>query len=398
MWYLTTQDTTSYVWHLHKIKAHLAWDITHGSNNINVALIDTWFDINHPDLSKKINPTYDPYDNTQFNTNCNKNNHGTTVASFVAAETDGGGQLASVGFNTNIIPYQAWDGNYLERAHHASLIMGVDIITSSAGGWHCGVAGYDTTAERIAVREIIDNGTIIVMPAGNGNAGSKCGNATSGYTPFYPLHPIYDERIIIVSSTDINDNHTYGTRIHSYFPEVDICAPGYCVMGATVTEEADGSGNCTIKTWPYYGCGIGTSFAAPIVAGTCALMKAANPCLSPAQAQAIIKRTAEPINDENLYPGMLGAGRINTYLCVKEAATRYIQNTNLSVSDTYSAYYIEVGKNVTSTIPEGNVLIPNGTNIILEAKNEVILSAGFEIESNASLEVLINPSTVQSCN
>lgn len=396
MWYLTTQDTTGWLWHLHKIRANLAWDITHGNGEVKIASIDTWFDINHPDLSQKINPHFDPYSNTNYSTSCTRNNHGTTVASFIAAETDGGGQLASAGFDCRIIAYQAWAGNYLERAHHASFTMNADIITSSAGGWYCDTNDGIDSIEMVAVQDILDNGTIIVMPAGNGNSGYSCGSAPN-YRPIYPLTPLYDERIIVVTSTDVNDNHSYGSTVHSYFSEVDICAPGYCVMGATCTEKLV-DGNCEENTWPYYGCSTGTSFAAPIVAGVCGLMKTVNPCITPAEAQDIIKSTADPVNDAHLYPGMVGAGRINAYKAVKKAATRHVQDNTFSGTQTITAHIIEAGNHVTDTEPTGDVIIQSGGNVAFEGRYEVTLDSGFEVESNARFTIEIDPYSNISCN
>lgn len=134
------------------------------------AVIDSDFDIGHPDLAGKIEPLYDPYDSIPFS--CPPfSDHGTMVASFVAGETAGNddtsrGQLASVGFNTKMICYKAWNVHYLQRALHASTVMGAKILTSSSGGWsRC---PDPTGIERLVVKEISDTGTTIIMPAGNG--------------------------------------------------------------------------------------------------------------------------------------------------------------------------------------------------------------------------------------
>ncbi|MDR0206284.1 MAG: hypothetical protein LBI45_03370 [Bacteroidales bacterium] len=52
-----------------------------------------------------------------------------------------------------------------------SLVMNADILTSSAGGWNCNYNFNDF--ERIAVNEILNNGTVIVMPAGKGWNGTR---------------------------------------------------------------------------------------------------------------------------------------------------------------------------------------------------------------------------------
>ena len=249
MWYCNYPDSTSWLWHLKKIMADYAWDITKGDTSIKIAILDTWFDINHPDLQNKMFCTYDPYDGRPFYSNGSYENHGTAVASFAAAETDGGGQLASVGFNCKIIPYKAWSGHYLERAHHASLYMNADILTSSAGVWNCDRNFNDI--ERMAVMEILDNGTVIVMPVGNGEYGARCHNHETGMDqPWRPLHPFYDDRIIIVSGTNKNDCHQNAPDSSlSHYSDVDICAPGYDVMGAGSTLDKYGNS----IPWPYFG-------------------------------------------------------------------------------------------------------------------------------------------------
>lgn len=85
------------LWHLENINASKAWDITKGSSDIKVAIIDTWFDADHPDLEHKLVTDYDPFNPSyQFSADCHQDHHGTGVASVAAAHTDGGGQLASI--------------------------------------------------------------------------------------------------------------------------------------------------------------------------------------------------------------------------------------------------------------------------------------------------------------
>ena len=336
MWYYYYPDSTSWLWHLKKIMADYAWDITQGDSSVKIAILDTWFDINHPDLQNQMYCNFDPYDNMPFYSAGNKNNHGTTVASFAAAQTDGGDGLASVGFNCKIIPYKGGAGDFLQRAHHASLVMNADVLTSSAGNWICDREFNEF--ERIAVKEILDHGTVVVMPAGNGEYGiygrSRCYNPETGTDqPWRPLHPYYDDRIIIVSGTNKNDFHQNAPDSSlSHFPEVDICAPGYNVMGASSTVDANGNA----VSWPYYGFYTGTSFSTPIVAGVCALIKSVNRCLTPEDVQDIIKQTADSIKDEYLYPGLLGAGRVNAHKAVTLAQNYHNQNDTITSIVTWS--------------------------------------------------------------
>ncbi|MDX9771640.1 MAG: S8 family serine peptidase, partial [Tenuifilaceae bacterium] len=368
-------------WHLKKIQAELAWDITKGDPSVIIAIIDTDVDKDHPDLTTELLLPYDPYSGVAFG--CSPSHgHGTAVASFATAETteQGGvanGKLASVGFNTKFIFYHAWSGNYLQRAHHASLVMNADVLTSSAGGWRC--HGNPDPIEEAAVKEILDNGTVIVMPAGNGFNGVHCDNGNDGVLdPFYPLHPVYDGRIIMVTSTDTNDYHTRIANgidyTHSHFSSVDICAPGYDMFSAKPTYCVPG--------WPYHHTGSGTSYAAPIVAGVSALLKSINPNFTPGEIQHFIKSTADPVADAANYPGLLGAGRVNAFRAVAlaDSVANNCSPIEITTNQTWNSdavilcgLVVKSGYQLTIT---SNVLLSHQSNVIIEQGATLILDGG----------------------
>jgi len=322
MWVAHADD---WLWHLKKIQADLGWDISKGDPNVKIAIIDTDFDITHPDLSTEIEPSFDPY--TNYAWGCTQGtSHGTTVASMASAETTESGQtpngmLASVGFKTKIIGYKSSSSRQivLQKALHASTVMGAQVIVSCAGYGSLGCSPMPETGEELVIKEILDNGTVIISPAGNGYTGTHCKYSNGDFHSFYPFNPEFDSRIIVVSSTEINDYHYYYNTLHnreethSHFPEVDICAPGYEIMGAASTF-------CDPNIWPYYGSNSGTSFSSPIVAGACALLKSLNPNFTPGEIEYFIKATADPIIDEAQYPGLVGAGRLNIYKALQLAA------------------------------------------------------------------------------
>jgi subtilisin family serine protease len=295
-----------WLWNLRKIQANLAWDLTRGDPKIKIAVIDTVFDSGHPDLVTKMVPAYDPASGIP-NTTCSvgQNFHGTATASVAAAETvDVGGtaigQLASVGYKCGLLGY-TWD-NGLAKALHASTVMKADVISIS---WFSGCSPDQTGTDQSIIREILDNGTTIVASAGNGPM--NCGG-----NGLFPFSATYDPRVIIATGTDVNDQH--GPTGFSHYPLVDISAPAKDIMVAVPSFNS---------SWPYWGGGGGTSFAAPLVAGVVGLMRSVNRCLTLAEIETILKSTADPVVDAATFPNGTGAGRLNAYRAVLAAGEKF---------------------------------------------------------------------------
>ena len=324
------------LWHLEKIQADSAWDMTRSSDSIDVAVLD-WLppDIYHPDLFHKINPPFRPMSGVPYtHLYTSTNPHATAIAGFIAGETTevGGqpeGRLASIGFNTNMIFYQENEHAQIYQALHASTVMKAEVISiSSFSGCGGDTLNTDTYA---ALQEILDNNTVIVAAAGNGN---ECNGGPLGI--FNGL--IFDE-IIVVSGTDSTDHfqvvdNNGDTSSFSHYPSVDLCAPGYKMISSNntwvhqyVIDTVTGDTTAILDSIPnwnlYPGWWSGTSFSAPIVAGVAALIKSINPCLSPEDVQTILKSTIDPIADANVFPGQIGTGRLNAYKAVKLAHGSY---------------------------------------------------------------------------
>lgn len=223
MWHYTVSNniTDEWLWYLVKIQAADAWDITKGDPTIKIAVVDDGFDYQHPELQSKIDPPYDFYSEIQETTT---SDHGTSVASILAAETaDQGetplGSMASIGYKSKIMVSQ----HYLSACLYASTVLHAEILSISWYYTSCSSNEYFNAVEQ----EILNNGTIIVRAAGNGSV--NCGGGR-----LYPFSGYEDDRVIVVSSTDFNDNHTSPfnhVETTSYYPEVDICAPGYRLLG-----------------------------------------------------------------------------------------------------------------------------------------------------------------------
>jgi Subtilisin-like serine proteases len=362
-WHLNDPDGSPMLWHLKNIEADKAWDITKGSSDVTIAIIDRGFDISHPDLENKVLSTIDSRTGDPFE--YTDSYHGTFVASCAAAETDGGGYLASVGFNT-MLRFYDFNTSAAVIAYHASFVDGVDVVSFSIAD-----AVPATPIERLLVQEVLDNGTVIVRSAGN--------TQNSSDNSRFPFAHQVDSRIIIVSSTDKDDRHTNPSgETHANFPQVSICAPGYNILG-TMRYNNGSDPN------PYI-IGNGTSYATPIVAGVCALLKSINKNLTPAQIKSIIQTTADPVADANLYPGGIGAGRINAYAAVTHAecpsVVNIIGNGPTPLAITSDTTMVSCGD-----INVRNVRVQSGAKLTLRAAGEVIIGSDFEVGLGSKLEI-----------
>jgi subtilisin family serine protease len=229
------------------IDAPQAWDVTTGSADVLVAVVDSGVDVTHPDLAGNIwtNPgeigangidddgngfiddvhgwdfvdeDNDPEDNI---------GHGTHVAGTIGAEGNNGQGMTGVAWDVSLLPIRAGDvdltaADVLESFDYAC-DMGADVVNGSFGG-----------PASFAVRDGITDcpGTLFVVAAGN--AAKNVDNR-----PVYPCaYP--DANIVCVAATDRTDALAFFSNFGS--TAVDLAAPGDPILSATPRQVlfADG--------------------------------------------------------------------------------------------------------------------------------------------------------------
>lgn len=271
-----------YDYALNSIKATQAWDVTHGDTSIVIAITDANYYVYHEELAMKVNWV------TQGNFNTNYT-HGTAVSTIAAGNTDNGTGKSSIGWDSRV---QLRMMNYDEIL--AASYSGARVINAS---WASSC--YFSSYGQMIIDEAHANGSIIVAAAGNG---STC-NGSSNL-----VYPASFNHVISVTSVGPNDNHerTIGnpSTTHQHNSEVDLSAPGYDVLLSTAPGQ--------------YMTGNGTSFAAPYVSGTIALMLSVNPCLTNEQVEYILKESADSsiYLSNPSYIGLLGSGKLDSYKSV----------------------------------------------------------------------------------
>ncbi|MEA3511861.1 MAG: cell wall-binding repeat-containing protein, partial [Actinomycetota bacterium] len=136
------------------------------------------------------------------------------------------------------------------------------------------------------------------------------GNFSENYVSYPANHPA----VIAVGATTITQSAAaYSNRGAA----LDLVAPGGGseTVDGILQESFDDSTN----VWGVY-AKIGTSFSSPLVAGTAALMRAANPTLSSPMVRAILLSTALDLGTHGWDPAF-GAGLLQAQAAVTAAAT-----------------------------------------------------------------------------
>lgn len=318
---LATPNDTHYTkqWDLFETTAGMrvpgAWDLSTGSG-VTVAVLDTGY-VAHSDLAANIVPGYDFIADTFVSADGNGRDsdpsdpgdwysanecgigvpasgsswHGTHVAGTIAAVANNNKGIAGIAYGAKVSPVRVlgkcggYDSDIIDAITWASggTVSGVPANTNVAKviNMSLGGSGRCTTATQNAINGAVNRGTTVVVAAGNSNA-----NAAN-------FSPASCSNVISVAATNRS-----GARASysNYGTTVDVAAPG----GQTSTGSADGilstlnSGTRTpsAENYTYYQ---GTSMAAPHIAGLAALMKSANPSLTPAQIESAIKANARAL-------------------------------------------------------------------------------------------------------
>ncbi len=279
------------------INAPSAWDFDVGSASVTVGVIDTGITA-HPDLAGRMLPGYDfilnipgasdPGDGHRDN-QCGPGIpgeasffHGTFVSGLIAADTNNDLGIAGVDWNAMILPVRALGpcGGTADQILAAfdwaigAAVPGVPpnpyparVINMSLGGF-----GPCPQSLQDSINTALAQGVVVVVAAGN---------SSDNASGFWPAG--CSGVLTVGASTrqgDITSYSNFGSRI-------DLSAPGGDgVLSDWILSTAnDGTG---APNNPDYEFAVGTSFAAPHVAGTASLMIARNANLTPGRIQDII--------------------------------------------------------------------------------------------------------------
>lgn len=317
-------------WFHKVIKTDEAWEITKGSPNLIVAVIDDGINPNQPDLKSQIVSPYVLNNNTDQYKDMGV--HGTHVSGIIAAASDNSIGGSGIAPNVKIMPINVFTGDKNgEFAYISDIIKGIQyainhgakIINMSLGDYEYSQALND------AIQEAYKKGLIIVAAAGNDDTSNR-------------TYPAAYDHVISVASTNIKD------QISSYSnfgDRIDISAPGENILSTLPNG---------------FGYMSGTSMAAPVVSGVAALVWSNNPNLSNVQVMNNLLLSADDLGGYGKDP-VFGWGRVNAAKALR------IKSLPKPFINTLSDRDIIITGKGSGEIQTGQIIVSNGKGIIGKA-------------------------------
>ena len=329
----------------------LAWDLGRGDTSVVIAIMDTGVDTTHPDLASRIwhnpgeitgngldddgNGFVDDFEGWDFGVGDNDPKpeytpdisgidvgfHGTLCAGLAAAATNNADGIAGAGWNCRIMPLKVSnpDSGITSSAIAGAFAYAVDerasVISMSFGGpGDPGVPEFFQALVDMATY----SGAVCVAAAGNNGDSIR-------------VYPAACDNVLSVAATDFSNARADFSCWGSW---VDVAAPG-SAMWSTISQnytftETDQIIYIFLFGWdgvnPYM-YGDGTSFACPLTAGVCGLVRARYPYLTP---QLVIQHVIAT-GDAVAYDHPIGA-KVNAFRAVSGIPTAVAEDKHAPAS------------------------------------------------------------------
>lgn len=292
-------------WHYPQINLPQAWDLTTGSANVIVAVLDTGIVSAHPEFAGRLIAGYDmisnaatardgngrdsnPEDVGDLATPQGSSFHGTHVAGTIGANGNDGSGVAGIDWNCKIMPVRVLGqgGGSIDDIANGILFAArlgngsgqlpaqrADVVNMSLGG-----PGTNAVLQQ-ACDQAAAAGVLLVAAAGNDNTAN-------------PGSPASFDSVLSVGAVDLVKARA---PYSNFSTTVDLWAPGGDMSSDRNGDSyPDGVLSCTADDQGqlFFKFENGTSMASPHVAGVAALCKAANPSLTASQIRTILLTTA----------------------------------------------------------------------------------------------------------
>jgi subtilisin family serine protease len=299
-------------WYLQELGMETLYEVSLGSGDVRIAVIDSGIDIAHPDLANKLVAPYDAYaddddPSPEPGDDCAEpdsaeicDSHGTAVSGIAAAEANNGDGIVGMCPACPLIPIRLLGpargvmSADIASFEHA-LANDAAVINNSWGyGEHTPAPQMLAAAiDEVATQSRGGKGALVVFAAGNDNRA---------------LEPDEIEALPGVLCVSATDSYGYPTAYTNFGPVIDLAAPS-----ATVTIAP---GDTVITNFG------GTSAAGPVATGLAAWALSQDPEMTASELGDLLIASAEP---STYAPG--------------EEHNDYYGWGNLSAANIYASFY-----------------------------------------------------------
>ncbi len=249
---LRTDQVRDEQWQLEELRAKTAWRTSTG-RGVVVAVIDSGVDGSHPDLAGQVLPGLDLV-TPDGSDGADPVGHGTTVAGLIAGRSDDDRGVVGLAPDAKILPVRVLDAEnryddalIIAKAVRWAVDNGAQVVNLSLGG------SSDNPALAAALDYAFARDVVVVACTGN--------LATSTTTDVW--YPAREPGVLAVTGLERTSENLWSGSITGH--ETVLSAPATGLYGA----RPEG-----------YWRGQGTSFAAPLVAATAALVRSRYPKMS----------------------------------------------------------------------------------------------------------------------
>ncbi|OHX05269.1 type VII secretion-associated serine protease mycosin [Micromonospora sp. WMMB235] len=249
---LRTDQVRDEQWQLEELRAKTAWRTSTG-RGVVVAVIDSGVDGTHPDLAGQVLPGLDLV-TPDGSDGPDPVGHGTTVAGLIAGRADDDRGVLGLAPDAKILPVRVLDAEnryddalIIAKAVRWAVDNGARVVNLSLGG------GSDNPALAAALDYAFARDVVVVACTGN--------LATSTTTEVW--YPAREPGVLAVAGLERTSENLWSGSITGH--ETVLSAPATGLYGARP------EGYWRVQ---------GTSFAAPLVAATAALVRARYPKMS----------------------------------------------------------------------------------------------------------------------
>jgi serine protease len=284
---ITTDDSVrADQWQVQALDLANAWSYASGSG-VTVAVIDSGVDGNHPDLAGQVLPGLDLVD-PEADSVTDPVGHGTTVAGLIAGRADDAAGVVGIAPKAKILPVRVLDE---ENRYDDALIVAKGVrwaVDNGAKVLNLSLGGSGSSATLAAALDYaFAKDVVVIACTGNASASSSAENSGVWY-------PAREPGVVAVAGMERDGKTLWEGSITG--KETVLTAPATNLVGARGPDDY----------WRVQG----TSFAAPMVSGTAALIRSRWPDMPAGEVINRLIRTADDRGAAGRDPEF-GFGQVN---------------------------------------------------------------------------------------